>query len=836
MRRKGLLLILCSILLALLLPTQVEATAEMTPLSDFEYSVQTDGTVLLTKYIGSDSVVTIPDGYTIQGVKHGVVLSSNSIFWENEVITDVTIGSNVGFKNNSMRGLFAKCASLRIARMNGLDTKDISDMAYVFAGCESLYRIEGYSQWETGNVETIAFMFESTETLDRVDISNWDLSKLRNSGWCFQSCGAREILLPESLAVISAGFLNHANAVDGEGFTVPSGVKQVGYAHTFYDFATDRLASIHVAEGNTAYKSVDGILYSADGREMLAIPRAKTFPDGVYVIPESVEFLGELSFSRNYNVTRVVLPDSYRLSYVAKNDPAYILYEDIGNLNAGLNLHIAIYIYTGVTEYAVNDTNPLYQSRDGVIYSKDMTTLLAVPTRYERMLEIPEGVTTWESGAMWCAGTISYSCMKNCPGVSIPATMLHIGEDQLKKLNWLETEYSSFQIHISKDNPHYYVDADGQLRQKPMIGDMPITMPQESFIYDGTPKQPLPEIRKDQRVLELGKDYTLEYVDNIAAGTASVIITAKGDQMGSAQCSFTILPAEPKFEAPDAVAAVYGQKLKDVALPEFFVWSDEETTVGDVGEHTCYAVYWNQDPNYARVENVAIAVKVMPKKLEADTIQVRSLDFWSCEEICPAVRIFDGETEISQDAYTVQYENNFWCGKGTVLLSDAPGGNYEVSGSAYFWILPGPFFWTGCLLLLWLCTTGRVLRRSIKQPNCEACHEKSGDISQQSSGDGVASPADPSRTEVDADRIEDGLSGPQHDGSGPADGRVHTITNHEVCTDCKGSTATDGADQNENGRLRRNAKKIKYGRKKLAKHVDCSGSAEHTDSCEQQDQ
>ena len=369
-----------------------------------------------------------------------------------------------------------------------------------------------------------------------------------------------------------------------------------------------------------------------------------------------------------------------------------------------------------------------------------------------------------------------------------------------------------------------------------MIGDMSITMPQETLVYDGTPKQPLPEIRQGQRVLELGKDYTLEYADNIAAGTAWVTITAKGDQMGSTQCSFTILPAEPEFEAPNGVVAVYGQKLQDVSLPEFFTWSNGEESVGVTGEHTYYAVYWNQDPNYAQMDNVSVTVTVMPKQLRSDSVWVRPLDFWSCEEIRPTVKVFDGETEILRDAYTVQYENNFWCGKGTVTLSDNPGGNYEVSGEGYFWILPGPFFWAGCLLLLWLCTTGRVLRRSIKQPNGEAGHEKSGEVSQQSSGDGVTSPADTGCTEVHADGVEGSLGGTQHDSSGSADRRIDTVTNHEVGADSKGCAAADGTNQNQNGSLRRNAKKVKYGRKKSTKQIDRSGSTEHTDSCEQQNQ
>ena len=74
----------------------------------------------------------------------------------------------------------------------------------------------------------------------------------------------------------------------------------------------------------------------------------------------------------NYIYT-VILPDTYEIEYVPVYDDRYIVFEDTGNLNAGTNLSIAIYCYTGITDYAVMDTNPRYTSVDGIIYSKDMT-------------------------------------------------------------------------------------------------------------------------------------------------------------------------------------------------------------------------------------------------------------------------------------------------------------------------------------------------------------------------------------------------------------------------------------------------------------------------------
>ena len=70
----------------------------------------------------------------------------------------------------------------------------------------------------------------------------------------------------------------------------------------------------------------------------------------------------------------------------------YIVFEDDGNLNVGTNLTIAIYRYTGVTDYAVKDSNPRYTSVNGIIYSKDMTHVVAIPARYNKWV--------WKIGTM----------------------------------------------------------------------------------------------------------------------------------------------------------------------------------------------------------------------------------------------------------------------------------------------------------------------------------------------------------------------------------------------------------------------------------------------------
>ena len=494
--------------IALLSEGDSSANGEAGILSNFECILDEENrTVTLTKYTGTDTVVEVPASYEIDGSVYQTSIDSRSCFCKNTTITAVTINEGVKFKDNSMYVLFGGCTKLASVDLTKLNTAGVTDMAWVFYQCSSLTSLDlssfdtsavttmkgmfshcanlkeitGLENFNTSSLLSIYVMFNRTNSLEKVDLSRWDLDQLENSGWCFQICGAKEILLPDNIAVLSAGFFNHASAYEGSSFTIPAGVKKIGYAHTFYDFATSDFTEFKVAEGNEKYVAIDGVLYSTDGTEIVAVPRAKTFEDGAYEIQEGVTFIPELSFSRNSNITSVTLPNSYVIrQFVPAEDPQYIIFEDDGNLNAANSLTIAFYVYTGVTEYAVKDDNPLYSSDRGIIYSKDMTTLVAVPARYDQLMNIPDGVTTWNTYAMWPIGTSSVDgCMVNCEGVYIPATLTDIAQDQIDMLNRLNgyrldgksvngTAYT-FKITVAEENPAYKTDENGYLVKKVII-------------------------------------------------------------------------------------------------------------------------------------------------------------------------------------------------------------------------------------------------------------------------------------------------------------------------------------------------------------------------------
>lgn len=73
-----------------------------------------------------------------------------------------------------------------------------------------------------------------------------------------------------------------------------------------------------------------------------------------------------------------------------------------------------------------------------------------------------------------------------------------------------------------------------------------ITLDQEQLVYTGTELKPGITIVVDGETLVEGKDFTVEYADNIDIVTATIIITGKGNYEGELEKTFEIKQAELK--------------------------------------------------------------------------------------------------------------------------------------------------------------------------------------------------------------------------------------------------------------------------------------------------
>lgn len=94
------------------------------------------------------------------------------------------------------------------------------------------------------------------------------------------ACGSETIILPASIDDLSNGAL-----------------------HNCY-----LLSAVLIDEDNANYKSINGVVYSKDGKEIVAYPAAMT--NALYTIASGTEIIGEKAFYNGKNLTSISIPDT----------------------------------------------------------------------------------------------------------------------------------------------------------------------------------------------------------------------------------------------------------------------------------------------------------------------------------------------------------------------------------------------------------------------------------------------------------------------------------------------------------------------------------------------
>ena len=228
-----------------------------------------------------------------------------------------------------------------------------------------------------------------------------------------------------------------------------------------------------------------------------------------------------------------------------------------------------------------------------------------------------------------------------------------------------------------------------------------ITLSTTAYVYDG--KEHKPDVTvKDGEVEVPASEYTVDYSDNINVGTAMAIVKDKegGNYIVNGIKNFNIVAAGTGVVPPTAkTGLVYNGAAQQLvtagsAKGGTMVYSlDNNTYAKEIPTGTDakqYTVYYKVegDDNHSDSDFGSVDVTISPKTVSEPTIILEPASFvYDGVEKKPAVTVMDGETEIPTSEYTVSYSDNTAAGTATVTITDNEGGNYTVSGMAYFSII-----------------------------------------------------------------------------------------------------------------------------------------------------
>lgn len=238
-----------------------------------------------------------------------------------------------------------------------------------------------------------------------------------------------------------------------------------------------------------------------------------------------------------------------------------------------------------------------------------------------------------------------------------------------------------------------------------------ITLDQDTFTYDGTAKKPVVTLKDGTDVIPAG-EYTVAYSGNVNVGTATVTVTAKDGgnytfTNAPVTATFTIDKEQAKvLTAPKAaglplVFSTYAQELVTAGTAsggtmvystngESGPYSEDIPTKTDAAEYTVHYKV-RGDANHSDSDVGSVTVTIAPKTVKDPTIELQNADGsalvsytydGSAKE--PKVVVKDGSDIIDPKEYNVVYSDNRDAGHGTVNITDNPGNNYTVTGSATF--------------------------------------------------------------------------------------------------------------------------------------------------------
>ncbi len=310
---------------------------------NYQYTLDDDNIATIVKYVGSDTVVTLPgnlDGYVLKGLAEQA--------FNTTTIEEITIPSNITeiadgafYYNKSLKVINVDADNTSFEAVDGVlfDEAKTVLIAYPAASERETYtvpngvvRIGKYSFMRADNLDSVVFadtvQVVGDHAFSNSTISNLDMGKglitiengaFRNGSWV-------NIVVPDS--VTSIGNYAFRNNTDLQSLTLGKNVKTIGSQSIFECSPLKSitipaslteikegaigdcygLKEIIVEEGNENYKSVDGVLFSKDETVLIAYPMGNTALE--YVIPETVTSVGSCAFYGAKKIENIIVPTS----------------------------------------------------------------------------------------------------------------------------------------------------------------------------------------------------------------------------------------------------------------------------------------------------------------------------------------------------------------------------------------------------------------------------------------------------------------------------------------------------------------------------------------------
>ncbi len=214
-----------------------------------------------------------------------------------------------------------------------------------------------------------------------------------------------------------------------------------------------------------------------------------------------------------------------------------------------------------------------------------------------------------------------------------------------------------------------------------------------SKTYKGEAIRPSITVRDGNKVLTPVDDYTVDYDDNIDAGTATVTVTGVGNYCEELETTFTITG---RSIIGASIESIPDQTFTGSAIkPAVTVKLNGATLTKDTDYTVTYSDNVNAGQATVTIKGIgnnsgekSTTFDIMPKSKNELTIRKVSDQEYTGEAITPNVTIYDGDTKlIKNEDYTLTYDDsNVKVGSSEIMIKFK--GNYSGTAFTTFNIVP----------------------------------------------------------------------------------------------------------------------------------------------------